>query len=156
MRVNFSTDNLTRVFSKPENDYEGFQKFLYDYTHGREVFDEEGNVVSKAKANEKINKVMFDILELDPAQKYSKRDLKRAWKKHGIEVMEVLEEVLDFKVTTGFRENEFFNEFVEMRNIAEGDRNDFWTEKDVILTVAKVSGDHHDFFIRVRIAKCCM
>ena len=144
MRMNFSTDNLTRVFSKPENDYEGFQKFLYDYTHGREVFDEEGNVVSKAKANEKINKVMFDILELDPTQKYSKRDLKRAWKKHGIEVMEVLEEVLDFKVTTGFRENEFFNEFVEMRNIAEGDRNDFWTEKDVILTVAKVSGDHHD------------
>lgn len=145
MRMNFSTDNLTRVFSKPENDYEGFQKFLYDYTHGREVYDENGKVVTKAKANEKINKVMFDILELDPAQTYSKRDLKRAWKKHGIEVMEVIEEVLDFKVTTGFRENEFFNEFVEMKNIKEGDRNDFWTEKDVILTVAKVSGDHHDF-----------
>lgn len=144
MRMNFSTDNLTRVFSKPENDYEGFQKFLYDYTHGREVYDENGKVVTKAKANEKINKVMFDILELDPAQTYSKRDLKRAWKKHGIEVMEVIEEVLDFKVTTGFRENEFFNEFVEMKNIKEGDRNDFWTEKDVILTVAKVSGDHHD------------
>ena len=39
MRHVFSTENLERVFSKPENDYEGFRKFLYDYTHGREVYD---------------------------------------------------------------------------------------------------------------------
>ena len=65
-------------------------------------------------------------------------------KKNGLEVFEVLEEAIDFKVTTGFQENEFFNAFVETKNIADGDRNEFWTEKDVILTVAKVSGDHHD------------
>lgn len=140
----FSTANLERVFAKPENDYAGFVSFLYDYTHGKEVFDEEGKLVSKAKANEKINKVCFDILELDPSQKYTKRDIHRAMKKHGAELFEVLEEAIDFKVTTGFEENEFFNEFVEMKNIAQGDRNEFWTEKDVILTVAKVSGDHHD------------
>ena len=33
MKHVFSTENLERVFSKPENDYEGFRKFLYDYTH---------------------------------------------------------------------------------------------------------------------------
>jgi hypothetical protein len=42
------------------------------------------------------------------------------------------------------QENEFFNDFVEMKNIAQGDRNEFWVDKDVILTVAHVSGDHHD------------
>ena len=51
-----------------------------------------------------------------------------------------------------FEENEFFNEFVEMKNIAQGDRNEFWADKDVILTVAKVSGDHHDFDYRIRVA----
>ena len=43
--MGFSTDNLERVFSKPENDYEGFKKMMYDYTHGREIYDEDGNPV---------------------------------------------------------------------------------------------------------------
>ena len=74
-------------------------------------------------------------------------------KKHGAELFEVIEEAVDFKVSTGFKENEFFNEFVEMKNVNDGDRNEFWVDKDVILTVAKVSGDHHDLkFSRVCIA----
>lgn len=140
----FSTDNLERVFSKPENDYEGFRTFLFDFTHGREVYDEDGNKVNARQANEKINKVVFDILNLDPESKPSKRDIRRAMDRHGLEVYEVLEEALDFKVETGFHENEFFNEFVEMKSGKQGDRNEYWTEKDVILTVAKTSGSHHD------------
>ena len=141
----FSTANLERVFSKPENDYEGFKQFLFDYTHGKEVYDEDGEKVTSAKANAKINKVCFDILGLDPEQKYTKRDIHRAMKRHGQELFEVIEETIDFKVTTGFEENEFFNAFVESKNIAQGDRNEFWADKDVILTVAKSSGDHHDY-----------
>ena len=148
MKFTFSTENLERVFSKPENDYEGFRKFLFDYTHGKDVYDEDGNKVSKSAANDKINKVCFDILGLDIESKPSKRDIHRAMKKHGMELFEVIEEVLDFKVATGFKENEFFNEFVESRNIAEGDRNDFWTEKDVILTVSKTSKGQHDLSLQ--------
>lgn len=148
MKHVFSTENLERVFSKPENDYEGFRKFLYDYTHGREVFDEDGNKVTKAMANDKINRVCFDILGLDPEQKYTKRDIHRAMKKHGMELFEIIEEVIDFKVATGFKDNEFFNAFVDMKNLAEGDKNEFWTEKDVILSVAQVSGDHHDISLQ--------
>lgn len=143
-RPEFFTENLDRVFSKPENDYDGFKKLFYDHTHGLEVFDENGNKVSRAKVNEKINKVCFDILELDPASKPTKKAIKRAMKKHGLELFEVLEEAIDFKVTTGFQDNEFFNEFVDSKNQKAGDRNEYWSEKDVILTVAKVSGDHHD------------
>ena len=68
--------------------------------------------------------------------------------------MEVLEEAIDFKVETGFQDNEFFNNFVESKNIANGDRNEYWVKNnDVILTVAKVSGDHHDLnYCRVCIA----
>lgn len=149
----FMSENLTRVFSKEGNDYEGFKTLVFDYTHGKDIFDEDGNKMPKAKVNAKINSVCFDILGLDPQSKPSKRDIHRAMKKNGLELMEVLEEAIDFKVTTGWGENEFFNEFVEMKNIAEGDRNEFWTEKDVVLTVAKVSGDHHDLkYCRVRVA----
>ena len=65
-------------------------------------------------------------------------------KRHGMELFEVLEDAIDFKVATGWDDNEFFNNFVEKKNLAQGDRNDFWSEKDVILTVARVSGSHHD------------
>ena len=75
-------------------------------------------------------------------------------RRNGIELMEVLEEAIDFKVETGFQDNEFFNNFVESKNIANGDRNEYWVKNnDVILTVAKVSGDHHDLnYCRVCIA----
>lgn len=136
--------NLTRVFSKPENDYEGFKKFLYDYTHHKTIYDADGNIVTPDQANAKINAVCFDILGFAEGEKPSKRDIKRAMRKNGIELFEVLEDAIDFKVATGFEENEFFNDFVEMKNIAQGDRNEFWVDKDVILTVAHVAGDHHD------------
>lgn len=140
----FSTDNLVRVFSKPENDYEGFKSFMYDYTHGIAVYDEDGNAVTPAQADAKINAVFFDILGLDINEKPSKKELKRAMRKHGVELMEVLEDIFEMKVATGFEENEFFNEFVEKKSIPAGDRNEFWSEKETILTVGKVSGDHHD------------
>lgn len=140
----FSTENLSRVFAKPENDFEGFKQMLFDYTHGRDVYDAEGNKMTSANVNATINRVAFDILGLEEGSKPSKREIKRAMRKHGMELMEVIEEAIDFKVATGFEENEFFNDFVEMKNIAQGDRNEFWADKDVILTVAKVSGDHHD------------
>jgi hypothetical protein len=142
--LRFSTDNLERVFSKPENDYEGFKKMMYDYTHGRDIYDEEGKIVSKNSVNDKINSVCFDILGLEEGSKPSKRQIKRAMKKHGVELYEVLEDTIDIKVATGFKDNEFFNTFVEMKNVSDGDRNEFWTDKDVILTVAKTSGDAHD------------
>lgn len=149
MKHVFSTDNLERVFAKPENDYEGFKQFLYDYTHGRDVFDEDGNKVTSAQANAKINAVCFDILGLDSECKtYTKRDIHRAMKKHGMELFEVTEEVIDFKVTTGFEDNEFFQQFVEYKSLKQGDRNEFYTEKDVVLSVAKVSGDHHDLSLQ--------
>lgn len=138
------SENLTRVFSKPENDYEGFKQFLYDYTHHKAIYDADGNVVTPDQANAKINAVCFDILGFAEGEKPSKRDIKRAMRKNGIELMEVIEDAIDWKVATGFEENEFFNDFVEMKNIAQGDRNEFWVDKDVILTVAHVAGSAHD------------
>lgn len=140
----FSTDNLARVFSKPENDYEGFKKFLRDYVRGKEVFDADGNKVTRQMMNDKVNQVVFDILELDPSEKLTKRSINRAMRKHGPEVFEVLEDAIDLEVSTGFLDNEFFNAFVDARNISVGDRQEFYTSNPVVLSVAKVAGDHHD------------
>lgn len=141
--MNFS-ENLTRVFSKPENDYEGFKQLLADYTAHKTIYDADGNVVNSAKVNEKINNVCLDILGFEIGYKPTRKEIRRVMRKHGMELFEVLEDSIDFKVATGWEENEFFNNFVEKKNLSQGDRNDFWVEKDVILTVAKVAGGHHD------------
>lgn len=40
--------------------------------------------------------------------------------------------------------NARFMEYVEERNIAEGDANEFFVEDDSLLTVSKYSGNHHN------------
>ena len=131
----------------PEENFEGFRSLIFDYANGNEIFDDElGRVINSKEADNRIRKVVFGILGIN--ENSSKRDRKRAMKKHGDELFEVIEEVIDFKVETGWKESEFFNQFVEEKNLARGDRNEFWSEEDVILSVSKIAGDHHDFTLQ--------
>lgn len=139
--TNLCADGVT-----PEENYEGFRKLTYDLNHNVEMFDEDGNRISKKEAEDAVRKFVFAIMGLN--EKSSKRDRHRAMKKHGTELFEVMEEEIDLKVETGFQESEFFNNYVETRNLARGDRQEFWTEDNVILSVAKIAGDHHDFTLQ--------
>ena len=146
-RLMFSDLNgrLQNVFGSEDN-FEGFRNLSYDLAHGIEIFDENGSRVSKADADAKVRKYVFEILGIN--EKSTKRDRKRAMKKYGTELFEVIEEVIDIKVETGFKESEWFNTFVEERNIARGDSQEFWTEEDIVLAASKIAGDHHDFTLQ--------
>ena len=153
MRKNIMTfanlsNRVQNVFSSEEN-YDGYRNLMFDLAVGNDIFDADDNKINRADAEKQLRKLQFAVLGIN--ENSSKRDRKRALKKHGAEWFEVIEEVIDFKVETGWRETEFFNQFVEERNLARGDRNEFWTEDDVILSVSKVAGDHHDFHCRIRI-----
>lgn len=145
--LKFSTQHLRDVFSD-EGKYDSFRNLCYDLNHGNEIFqyDEDGNkrVISRDEANKAVRKILMEICELDEADLTSKKKRKRALKSHLNEVFEVIEEDVDFKVSTAFKDSEWFNEFVEQRNIALGDDEEFWTQEDIVLAVAKISGDHHD------------
>lgn len=145
--LKFSTQHLRNVFSDEEK-YDSFRNLCYDLNHGNEIFqyDEDGNkrVISRDEANKAVRKILMEICELDEADLTSKKKRKRALKSHLNEVFEVIEEDVDFKVSTAFKDSEWFNEFVEQRNIALGDDEEFWTQEDIVLAVAKISGDHHD------------
>ena len=144
--LRFSTEHLNRVFDSEEK-YEAVKNLMFDVAKGREVYDEaEDRVIRPAEANDKIRKVVFEVLGLD--EKSTRRDRRRAMRKHGAELFEVIEDIIDGEITTGFKESEFFNEFVDNRNIALGDSQEFWTEDNTILSVAKVSGDHHDLILQ--------
>lgn len=139
--------NLCEDGVTPEENYEGFKKLTYDLNHNpNEIYDEDENKRSKKEAEDSVRKFVFAIMGL--TEHSTKRDRKRAMDKHGIELFEVMEEEIDIKVETGFRESEFFNNYVEQRNLSRGDSQEFWTNEKVILSVTKISGDHHDFTLQ--------
>ena len=120
------------------------KNLMFDLGAGREIYDAEANrVVSKAEASDTIRKACFEFLGLtkDSTNKQIKRALNS---EKGTQFFEVIEEIIDTQIAHGLSENEFFNTWVESKNMKDGDRNEFWADDEVILTVSKVSGDHHD------------
>lgn len=148
MIMNFSTEHLKNVFSESEDKYETFKKLCYDLNHGNEIFeyDDDGNSrkISKHEANKAVRKILMEVCELTEDDLKSDKKRKRALQKHAMEVYELIEDDVDFRVETGFRDNEWFNDFVDMRNIKLGDSETYWSKENILLTVAKISGDHHD------------
>lgn len=100
------------------------------------MFDENGNKKTKRDAEDAVRKFVYAIMGLN--ENSTKRDRNRAMKKHGIELFEVMEEEIDIKVETGFKESEFFNNYVETRNLSRGDRQEFWTDDKVVLSTTKL------------------
>lgn len=149
MRANFSTQHLSNVFAE-EGKYENFRKLCYDLNHGNEIFeydDETGfaRAISKHDANKAIRKVLMEVAEITEDDLKSTKTWQRKLSKHEDEIFELIEEDIEFKVETGLRENDWFQDYIEYRNIKLGDDEEFWIKDNTgLFVVAKISGDHHD------------
>lgn len=121
---------------------------MFDLGENREIYDTEtGRVISKAEANDVVRKACFDYLGL--TKNSSDKQIKRALNSDkGTQFFEVIEEIIDVQIAHGLSENEFFNTYVETKNMKDGDRNEFWVDDEVLLTVSKVAGDHHNLSIQ--------
>lgn len=136
----------TQQIFKNADEYEAYRNLKFDLTHGMDLYDEDGKVISKTEANKKLLEYSWKILGIN--ERSTKRQRRRALDAHGREWFNIIEEDIDFKVETGFRESEFFNRFVEERNLSRYDSQEFWSEEDIILSVHRISGDHHDFSLQ--------
>lgn len=124
------------------------KNLMFDLGAGREIYDAEANrVVSRAEASDTIRNACFEYLGLD--KNSTEKQIKRALKsERGTQFFEVIEEIIDVQIAHGLAENEFFNAYVDSKNMKDGDRNEFWTDDEVILSVSKVAGDKHDLSIQ--------
>ena len=147
MKMTFANlnDRVQAVFGSEDN-YEGFRNLREDLRAGVKMYNEEGQEVSKKEAESKILTYSRQILGLN--ENSTKRDINRALKKYGHEFFEVIEEDIDVAVEEGFRADEWFDKYVDNRNLKRGDKNEFWTPEEVLLSVVKVAGDMHDFTVQ--------
>lgn len=145
MRKLIFSANIMNVFSEMETNYDEVKNLMFDLAIGNEIFDGE-RVVSKAEAEGKLRMICQKIFGVN--ENSSKRELKRAYREHGREFFDIIEEVVDVVISNGFKDNEFFNNFVDYRNLALGDAYEFYSEDDVILAISEIGVSHHDFYLQ--------
>ena len=129
----FENDNANLVY---------FSELLLDTARG------EVKGYSAKEANQKIVEKFRAALGIEANDR--PQHVRRAIRANKDLVFTLIEETIEEMIITGWMENPFFMQFVETKNLALGDENDFYVEDDSILSVAKVSGNHHNM-IRQRL-----
>lgn len=82
-----------------------------------------------------VREAFFDILGDD------KLDWK-GWRRHKIECFEVMENVLDVNIPLAWENSPFYNQFVEYKNAADGNTNEFVVDDNSILFTSVLSGNY--------------
>jgi len=127
---------------------EEIRNLMFDRAHNVAIFDQESNrSVSDREADDVIREYMSTELGINKDS--SNKEIRRALDSEaGKQFFAIIEEIIDEKIITGWQQNEFFNDFVESKNMSDGDANEFWMKKDVILSVAKIAGDAHEYVMQ--------
>lgn len=136
MRFNVTVQN---AFDNDNENFMNFSELLKDYAN------DDLKEISKKEASKKIVEKFRAALGIEPTDR--PQAIKRAIRANKDLVFTLIEETIEELMITGWMENPFFMQFVEVKNLALGDENDFYVEDDAILSVSKVSGNHHNIVI---------
>lgn len=131
------TANIQNAFNNNESEYANFSQLLRDTRKG--VFQ---SGITAADANEMIREKFRLIMGVD--ENATQKEIRRAIESHKQEIFNVIEDTVDDMLTSGWQDNEFFNDFVEIKNLALHDTNEFWTADQTVLTVGRRDGNHWD------------
>jgi hypothetical protein len=140
-KMNFDARTLN-VFTEMKTTYDEVKNLMFDlYKNDLE------DGISKRDAEDTLREMSLKIFGL--TKDSSKRERSRAYRDYGRQWFDVIEEVVDWTVTTGLKDNEWFNVLVNYKNLNEGDENLFVNEADeVILSVARMGKRHHDTMLQ--------
>ena len=140
-KMNFSA-HVLNVFNEMKTSYEEVKNLMFDLYK-----DELDDGISKREAEDKLREVSLKIFDL--TKDSSRRERERAYRDHARQYFDVIEEVTDWTVSTGLKENEWFNALVNYKNLKDGDTNLFVNEhEEVILSVARMGKRHHDTMLQ--------
>lgn len=87
---------------------------------------------SQNQGNKAVREAFIEIVGTD------KPDYK-TFRRHKNDIFEIIETALDEVITSGWGNNDFFNQFVEYKNMNLGDKNEFDVPDESILTVSKTA-----------------
>lgn len=115
-------------------------KILYDMYRGN--IPTKFSAMSKADRDEAIRKRLFEVFGMT---EFTPDGFRRAWRKHQVDVYEIIEDTVVQVIADGeYLKNDFINKFVEVKNLKLGDTNEFYVAGKNELVVEEFSGSHFD------------
>lgn len=145
-RINLSA-NTEAVLSGMHTNIDSMTNLMTDLALGRDIVDEETQkVISPATANAKVLEFSRKTLCIENPK--DRQEVRRGFRDHGREWLDIIENSAEVVVTQGMEENEWFNTYVEKMTIGYGDRLDFYSEDDNLLFIAKAGESHHDHILQ--------
>ena len=111
------------------------------------VMDASNRIFTKFNREETQNTLREQFNAILGIDFKSATDMKRrqAWRDHGKELYSVIEDVLADRMNDGWNStNSFFEEYVDERNLADGDTAQLYVPDTSLLVVSKWAQDHHD------------
>ena len=130
------------VFNNDANDFMAFSSLLTDVALGKQA-------VAKEEANAKIVEVFQGVLGITKDSKPA--EVRRALRRNQALVFDIIEEAVQSLLVTGWGNDPFFQKYVDQRNLALGDKNEFYAEDNSVLSVMKVAGNHHDICLKTSV-----
>lgn len=98
--------------------------------------------ITRAEQEEAIRGALFEVIG---NSKPGTKEYRQAMRRNEAQVYEIIEEMVDNLVINGDRvKNDFYDQFVETKNLALGDTNTFYAEGVNTLALAKFSGGHYN------------
>lgn len=128
---------MKRVFENQDT-LMNFNKLMLDTAYGRT----EGLGISKEQANSKIRAKFAEVLGVPVGTRG--KELRRAIRANKTAIFEIIEDTIEDLLVSGWGDNPFFQRYVDIRNIAQGDLNEFYMEDDSLLTVSEIASGHNN------------
>lgn len=130
-------NELAVAFDHDQANADELTSLMLDASNG--VYD----TYSQKETNEVIrnlfNKISgFDFKTATPMQR------RQDWRDHANAYYTIIEDVVADKLASGWDDDPFFMQFVEEKNLALGDKNEFYVEENSLMQVSKFAGNHHD------------
>ena len=132
-----NASHIENVFETEEKMI-SFSKLLLDTANGvvKGRTTEEANEVIRAKFNNVLG------INADSTSK----EIRNAYRRHKIDVFEIIEEVVEELLQVGFGDNPFFEAYVEMKSNALGNKNSFYMPDNSTLVVSEYNGSSHELY----------
>lgn len=118
-------------------------QLIYDSYKGQ--IPEKYAKLDKKVREDKIREKIYEALNMEYSETFNKKAFRQNFRDNKTKVFRIIEDIADQVMLDGeYQKNSFFNEFVEIKNLALGDKNEFYVDVKNQLEVTEFSGSHWD------------
>lgn len=128
---------VQNAFDNTQNNVNDFNVMLFEAANN--IY----NLYTKEDANGGIRSLFEKISGLD-WKTATPQKRRQDFRTHKNEYFAIIEDVISERLISGWGDNPFFEQFCETKNLAIGDKNEFYVEETSLMQVSKFAGNHHD------------